>query len=165
MLKTRINQKVCLKVLLLVGLECEAINASAQNEGQNDDYSSLMSYFELKKAECPVQQYKAGRVISLTIDTLGRSFLNGKQVELNQLKSTVKNDISTSWEKSRQKEIQLVVYRFARNVNVDIKIDALRSVKDAYEEIRNDIASNTGNRDESYLDYMFPMVICEDTNK
>lgn len=149
----------------MVGLECGAINASAQNEGQNDDYSSLMSYFELKKAECPVQQYKAGRVISLTIDTLGRSFLNGKQVELNQLKSTVKNDISTSWEKSRQKEIQLVVYRFARNVNVDIKIDALRSVKDAYEEIRNDIASNTGNRDESYLDYMFPMVICEDTNK
>lgn len=165
MLKTRINQKVCLKVLLLVGLECGAINASAQNEGQNDDYSSLVSYFELKKAECPVQQYKAGRVISLTIDTLGSSFLNGKQVELNQLKSMVKNDISTSWEKSRQKEIQLVVYRFARNVNVDIKIDALRSVKDAYEEIRNDIASNTGNRDESYLDYMFPMVICEDTNK
>lgn len=48
---------------------------------------------------------------------------------------------------------------------MDTRIDALKAVKSVYEEIRNDIADNTGNKDEAYLDCVFPIVICEYTNK
>ena len=165
MLKTKINREACLKVLLWIGMGCGTLHASAQNEVRDEDYSSLTSYFNLKKIECPVQQYRTGRVMSLTIDTLSRACFNGKIVELEQLKSTIKKDMDAAWKKSRQKEVQALVYCCAHNTSMDTKVTVLKAAKDAYEEIRNDIACYTNNKDEAYLDNVFPILICEDTGK
>jgi len=48
---------------------------------------------------------------------------------------------------------------------MDTKVTVLKAAKDAYEEIRNDIAGYTNNKDEAYLDDVFPILICEDTGK
>ncbi|WP_342990967.1 MULTISPECIES: hypothetical protein [Bacteroides] len=49
MLKTRINRKSYLKVLLWIDMGCGALHASAQNEVRDEDCSSLTSYFNPRR--------------------------------------------------------------------------------------------------------------------
>lgn len=161
MLKIRFISKNYLKMVFGAVVMCGTMSAFAQSENTSDEYFSLKRYFDIQRERCQPHDYQTGRITSLVVDTLNQVFINGKLTELDGLKCVIEEDLSTAWDKSNRKEIQSVVYTFARNSHIDTKTSVLKAVKDAYEEICAKQTCDTGRTDKTYSNCAFPLFVCE----
>ena len=188
MLKERTNRWARLKLLFVVPVMGGALYAFAQPEVKNDlglnavqevlqskpeggdqDIFQFVvnesdAYYErMKKAGKKTDRVFERQVHIVNIEDDGRLTLGKKEIAKKDLKEALKKRMLESKQFSKQEynrnDDQMGTLFGTTNTPEELAEELLTIMKDAFVEIRADIAKKTGNDSKEFLDKEFPIVI------
>ena len=193
MLKERTNRWARLKLLLAVPVMAGALYVFAQPEVKDDLGLQIVQealqlkpdndqdIFKFLKDEGEAFYKKSPENAKLkwrvrerqchvfNIDVKGRIILDGQEIAKEDLKEIVKKRIVENKRRTKQEknieEVQLVGVLYAKDTPQSLLVEVLTILKDAFVEIRTDIAKTSGNNSKEYLDGQFPILITPDEVK
>lgn len=189
MLKERTNGWARVKLLLFVPVLAGTLYAFAQPEVKENfvqtasdgvqqttpmDYRTLSKY--LKSEEEAYNQRMFGtekeiivrerQVHPLLMNAENKLLFNGEYVTKETLKEEVKKSLldrqREDEKKYGRKDAQIVWFKCDRGTNAEEARQVLQTAYDAFTEIRDSIATVTGNAGKEFLDKEFPILIAQD---
>lgn len=188
MLKERTNRWARLKLLFVVPVMGGALYAFAQPEVKNDlglnavqevlqskpdggdqdifqfvDNESAAFYNSSPKNAELKYRIRQRQAHVLVVNDNGQLLFNNKPIVKENLKEVLKKQMVENKRLAKQEynsdEYQLSVVLYSKKVSQEQVKEFLTIMKDAYTEIRADIAKKTGNSSKEFLDKEFPIVI------
>lgn len=188
MLKERTNRWARLKLLFVVPVMGGALYAFAQPEVKNDlglnavqevlqskpdggdqdifqfvDNESAAFYNSSPKNAELKHRIRQRQAHVLVVNDNGQLLFNNKPIVKENLKEVLKKQMVENKRLAKQEynsdEYQLSVVLYSKKVSQEQVKEFLTIMKDAYTEIRADIAKKTGNSSKEFLDKEFPIVI------
>lgn len=188
MLKERTNRWARLKLLFVVPVMGGALYAFAQPEVKNDlglnavqevlqskpdggnqdifqfvDNESAAFYNSSPKNAELKHRIRQRQAHVLVVNDNGQLLFNNKPIVKENLKEVLKKQMVENKRLAKQEynsdEYQLSAVLYSKKVPQEQVKELLTIMKDAYTEIRADIAKKTGNSSKDFLDKEFPIVI------
>lgn len=193
MLKKRTNGWARLKLLLFVPVVAatlyafaqpevkeslvQAMPAGMQQEDKPMDYRTLSKF--LKSEEKAYNQRMFGtqkeiivrerQVHPLLMNAENKLLFNGEYATKETLKEEVKKSLLDRQRKDEKeygrKDAQIVWFKCDRGTNAEEARQVLQTAYNAFTEIRDSIATVTGNASKEFLDKEFPILIAQDEDQ